>query len=72
MKKKITKNLQIDKETIAKLDDQQLNNVDGGVTNVQSLTCNQAASTEEQDAAFASCVACSCNGAPAPATPAAS
>lgn len=64
---KVTKNLQIDKETIAKLNDEQLQNVDGGGV-INSLTCNTKSSIEEEDLAANSCGACSCNGTATPAT----
>ncbi len=64
MKKKTTKvdkSLKLDKETIAKLNEEQLGNLEGGLTNpVNSATCNTKASLEEE--ALASCLACSCNG----------
>ncbi|MEA5257946.1 class I lanthipeptide [Arcicella aquatica] len=56
------KKLNLDKETLSKLSDDQLNKIDGGVT-VGSLTCGKS----EQDDDEMSCLACSCNGAAAPA-----
>jgi hypothetical protein len=58
-KKQITtgKKLNLDKETLSKLSDDQLSKVDGGVA-IGSLTC----AGKEQDADEISCVACSCNG----------
>jgi hypothetical protein len=57
-KKQITtgKKLNLDKETLSKLSDDQLNKIDGGVT-IGSLTCGKEADTDEM-----SCLACSCNG----------
>jgi len=66
MKKKITKvdkTLKIDKETIAKLNEEQLGNVEGGLTNpVGSATCNTKSAEAAEEDALASCLACSCNG----------
>lgn len=56
---KFDKKLSFDKETIARLNDEQLKNVEGGQT-IASVTCNKA--SEEQADALPSCVACSCNG----------
>ena len=63
----VSKNLSLDKETIAKLNDEQLGDVAGG--SVNSASCNTKAGIEEDDLAGNSCGACSCNAAPA--TPAA-
>ncbi|WDF56037.1 class I lanthipeptide [Mucilaginibacter sp. KACC 22063] len=61
---KVTKSLSLDKETVAKLDENQLNEVAGGGT---TNTCNgnQPAQQFEEAAALIdinSCQACSCNG----------
>lgn len=65
MKKKAIKldnALSLDKETIAKLNEDQLGTLEGGLVAGGTNTCNAAAL---QDAAFdgtiASCQACSCN-----------
>jgi hypothetical protein len=50
------KKLNLDKETLSKLSDAQLNQIDGGVT-IGSLTCAKEGDTDE-----ISCIACSCNG----------
>ncbi len=51
------KKLNLDKETLSKLSDDQLNKIDGGVT-IGSFTCGKS----EDDADEISCIACSCNG----------
>lgn len=60
---KVSKNLSLDKETIAKLNDEQLGDVAGG--SVNSASCNTKQSLEEEDLAGNSCGACSCNAQPA-------
>ena len=58
---KVSKSLSLDKETIAKLNEEQLGDVEGG--SVNSATCNTKASESvEEEAALVSCGACSCNG----------
>jgi hypothetical protein len=57
----VSKNLSLDKETIAKLNDEQLGDVAGG--SVNSASCNKG--LEDDDLAGNSCGACSCNAAPA-------
>ena len=57
---KVTKSLSLDKETIAKLNEEQLGEIEGG--SAASATCNtKAAEGLEQDAVINSCAACSCN-----------
>jgi hypothetical protein len=62
MKKKVIKldkALSLDKETVAKLNEEQLGTLEGGGTN----TCNGGGAALEQEAATVnSCLACSCNG----------
>jgi hypothetical protein len=62
---KVSKNLSLDKETIARLNDEQLGDVAGG--SVASASCNTKIATEEDDLAGNTCGACSCNGTPPPA-----
>lgn len=57
------KKLNLDKEVIASLDDQQSASIEGGV-GIFSITCNKAAAVED-DQEGNSCIACSCNGAAA-------
>lgn len=57
---KVSKNLSLDKETIAKLNEAQLDEVAGG--SVASASCNTKQSLEEEDLAANTCGACSCNG----------
>ena len=67
MKKKISlgNKLALDKETISKLDDQQLREIAGGAVN--SLSCNKPAAAVENDPDddvmedFNSCCNASCN-----------
>ncbi len=61
MKKKqisFDKKLNLDKETVATLNDEQSSAVEGG--NIFTITCNKAAAVEE-DQEGSSCIACSCN-----------
>ena len=55
---KVTKSLSLDKETISKLDENQLNEVAGGGT---TNTCNGGKALEAA-IDINSCQACSCNG----------
>ncbi len=60
---KVSKNLSLDKETIARLNDQQLGEVEGG--SVASATCNTKAAEGlelQQEQVIHTCTACSCNG----------
>ena len=63
MKKKVSLDkLSLDKETISRLDDQQLNALAGGGP-PNSLSCNNALASEEEDLELAwnSCCNDSCN-----------
>lgn len=51
------KKLNLDKETLSKLSDDQLSKIDGGAVTIGSFTCGKEADTDE-----ISCIACSCNG----------
>ena len=59
---KIAQNLSLDKETVAKLDENQLKEIAGG----GSMSCNAAAAVEEDDSdeiiGINSCCNNSCNG----------
>ena len=60
---KLDKALSLDKETIAKLNDEQLSeeqlgNLEGGGTN----TCNGGTAGPQKGISVNSCAACSCNG----------
>ena len=64
MKKKAIKldnALSLDKETIAKLNEDQLGTLEGGLIAGGSNTCNAAPAAAEFDGTIASCQACSCN-----------
>jgi len=55
---KLEKALSFDKEIIAKLNDEQLSALEGGMMIAGSASCNQGAQTTGNT----SCEACSCNG----------
>lgn len=62
MKKKsisLDKSLSLDKETIAKLNEDQLGDIVGGGT---TNTCNGQALEQDATIEVGSCQACSCNG----------
>ncbi|GAB2719751.1 hypothetical protein GCM10011495_40420 [Hymenobacter frigidus] len=56
---KLDKALSLDKETIAKLNEDQLGTLEGGMVAGTTITCNAVA---EAQAFPNSCGACSCNG----------
>lgn len=68
MKKKAIKldnALSLDKETIAKLNEDQLGTLEGGLVAAGTNTCNGAGVQQEAAEAWPtinSCQACSCNG----------
>jgi len=55
---KLDKALSLDKETIAKLNEDQLGTLEGGMVAGTTVTCNGPV---EAFADMASCTACSCN-----------
>ena len=55
---KLDKALSLDKETIAKLNEDQLGTLEGGMVAGTTVTCNAA---EANLADIGSCTACSCN-----------
>ena len=61
MKKKtiLIESISLDKETIARLDENQLNGVLGGMA-AGTLSCNNA-TVENQELEIDSCCRCSCN-----------
>ena len=58
---KLDKALSFDKETIAKLNDEQLGALEGGLAGGTN-TCNGGGKEAGGDATVNSCLACSCNG----------
>lgn len=56
---KLDKALSLDKEIIAKLNEDQLGTLEGGMVAGTTVTCNGP--VEANLAAMASCTACSCN-----------
>ncbi len=60
MRKKVIKletSLSLDKETISRLNEEQLNTLEGGLASPTTLTCNGSDFQQTN----ASCSACSCN-----------
>jgi hypothetical protein len=55
---KLDQALSLDKETITKLNEEQLGNLEGGQEAIFSITCNR---TKVEEEAANSCIACSCN-----------
>jgi hypothetical protein len=58
---KLNQALSLDKETITKLNEEQLGNLEGGQDGIFSITCNHT--KLEDEVAGESCIACSCNHA---------
>lgn len=61
MKKKVIKldnALSLDKETISRLNEEQLGKLEGGLTRPYTATCNDTGFQQT----YVSCEACSCNG----------